>query len=49
MPKQAADKPKKGADIDAIIASVEQIKSVKNIIKGILKKGNYEKKEMISF
>jgi len=45
MPRQSIDKPKKGADLDAITTSLEKMTG----IKGILKKGNYETKEMISF
>lgn len=49
MPKEKTDnKPKKGSDIDAIIASVEKMAGMKNL-KGLLKKCSYAKAEMISF
>jgi recombination protein RecA len=45
MPRQAADKPKKSSDVDAIIASIEK----QTGIKGVLKKCVYAKAQMISF
>lgn len=46
MPRQANDnKPKKGSDIDAIIASLEKMTGV----KGVLKKCVYTKAQMLSF
>lgn len=45
MPKQATSKPKRGSCMDALMSSLEKISGV----KGILKKGDYETKEMISF
>lgn len=46
MPKQLTEKPKKGSDDDAIIASIEKMVGVK---KGTLKKCGNEKREMLSF
>ena len=45
MPKQVAKKPKKGMNMEALTSSLEKLSGV----KGILKQGGYEKREIISF